>query len=95
MSSSSHNYFLSIETGSKESAEVEMEESGEIVENGRAGSESIGSQPSISSTANASISGRTTPGPTLQRVASQVKTFLFLVFWFMILYTNQFFKVYV
>ncbi|CAB3369386.1 Hypothetical predicted protein [Cloeon dipterum] len=48
-----------------------LEESIEIIENGQAGSDSISSQPSIGSAMNTSVSGRTTPAPTLARVASQ------------------------
>lgn len=54
---------------------TELEDSGEVVENGRAGSDSIGSQPSIGSAANTSVSGRTTPAPTLARVPSQVQNY--------------------
>jgi hypothetical protein len=58
-----------------ESKNSELDDSGEVVENGKAGSDSIGSQPSIGSMsigANTSVSGRTTPAPTLARVPSQV-----------------------
>ncbi|XP_065352555.1 brefeldin A-inhibited guanine nucleotide-exchange protein 1 [Cloeon dipterum] len=48
-----------------------LEESIEIIENGQAGSDSISSQPSTGSAMNTSVSGRTTPAPTLPRVASQ------------------------